>query len=141
MKKLLILLLPLIIAAKCEPSAVLYKAPDEQECMILSQWNENIGQDEGSCFCIDKNITNEQKLRSILIPRVEKAFNGHPLKEMALLEIETTIPTIIATKEYELPLAYCRGYFATDASARARLEKWAEDNRLKRIECEVKKKR
>lgn len=135
---IILMLLPLILASKCNEK---YSAPEAEDCVLLTVWDAEKGTDKGTCFCIDDRI-NKDTFDSILTNRVEKAFNTHPLKSEALRYLAENKEKIIKTKEYEVPfLAYCRGFPTTNPSDKAKLENWAEENRLARIKAESNQKK
>jgi len=135
-----LLLATLLMSARCD-QADKYAAPLAEDCSVITTWDPEILLDKGSCFCIDEKITKDN-FDTLLTNRVTKAFNGHPMKQFALDYLTDNKEKIISKKEYEIPyLAYCRGYSATNPLDKAKLENWAETNRVERIRAESKAKK
>lgn len=113
-----------------------YQAKLVEDCVVLTKWVPQAGMDWASCFCVDKNIKDENAFITILEARVKLNMSNHPLAQQAMDYIQVNKAAIIKNKQYELPVQYCRGYSATNPNDRTYLQKWAEDNRLGRIKCE-----
>lgn len=132
---LIVLLLPLIFAGKCSEK---YSAKTEEDCMVLTTWDESKETDTATCFCIDDNFNGKTKdqVKEILMTKINGSMVNHPLKQTVIDYVNTNIADIVKLKEYEMPIPYCRGYSATNPSARARIEKKFEENRVGRLKCE-----
>ena len=133
---LLILSLSTVLmgASSC-PASNKYGAPKFEDCTILTLWDEVKEVETATLFCIEPRM-NEKFYTNTFVPSVLDRFNEHPLREAVINYLETNKKEIIKTKEYELPITYGRGSTSISPSDRTLLFKWAEENRIKRIECE-----
>ena len=116
-------------------SIVKYGPPPFEDCTVISEWSEQKQTDIATCFCIDQTIT--QNNFHLIVEHTEAVYGQHPQKNMVLDYLNTNSEAIIKSKEYELPIHYCRGYTGIGPKDRTDLTIWAETNRMKRIECEL----
>lgn len=134
-KLIMIFFMCLMAMSVSNCSTVKYGAPSFEDCTVISSWSEQKETDVATCFCIDEQLT--QKNFPQLLEYTKSVYKEHPQMESVVAYLSTNAEEIIKTKEYELPVHYCRGYSAIGPKARTDLTKWAETNRMKRIECEL----
>ena len=128
--KYLIFIIPLLLGSRCSER---YAAPSVEKCIILNYVQNNT--DTASCFCIDKRINRKNYVE--FKNKVIERMSDHYLSEQVISYIDKNKSKIIKTHEYELPVQYCRGFFATNIEDYNQLESWAESNRIERIKCEM----
>jgi hypothetical protein len=116
-------------------SGVKYAPPEFEDCTVLTEWSQTLSTDVASCFCVNHKLRKDKY--ADFVGSVESVFNQHPLRESVVSYLLLNQETILKKKEYELPISYCRGYSSVGPSDRSSLIRWAENNRLKRIECEL----
>lgn len=124
-------------ASNCESQKQKYQAPVIEDCKLINQWQPEYKMDWVTCYCVDNNITNEKTFNNILVARARKNMSSHPHLQAVMEYLNTNKEHIIKNKNYELPAQYCRGYSMTNPAGRDSLVKWAEDNRVNRIKCEL----
>ena len=135
--KLFIALSFLITLFGCQSTGK-YSAPkDIEDCINLAKYDEATGETNFRCGCIDNKLS--KKNFSKLVDKVTKQMSNHPKAEDMLWYLEDNKEKIIKNKEYILHAWYCRGYSATSARDREKLENWAEENRVERIKCEKRR--
>lgn len=139
MVKVIIIFLLFFITTGCEK----YEPPVVELCITLVTTDMATGADSAKCFCIDKNLLTwesgndfEDNFNTLLITRVNAQMKGHPLLNDVTEYLTLNKKTIMRTKEYTMPIAYCRGYYAVGPTQKASLENWAETNRAARVTCE-----
>lgn len=133
MKKIILLMLFLLVSC----NTLKYGAPVVEDCIILATVTDY--ETKFRCGCIHEGLS--KKTFSKLVANVKKQMSNHPNAEEALYYLEDNKSKIIKSKEYILDGYYCRGYSATSARDREKLENWAEENRVKRIKAEKKRRR
>lgn len=134
-KLISLILMSLLLMGASNCSGVKYGAPPFEDCTIISSWSAEKETDVATCFCIDHTITPKNYHQ--LVSYVESVYKEHPQQQTVLEYLNTNSAQIISSKEYELPIHYCRGYTGIGPKDRTALTKWAETNRMKRIECEL----
>lgn len=129
------ILIILIIAIGCRSGK--YMAPKIEDCINLAKFNTETGGTSFRCGCIDRSL-NRNNFNN-LFDKVKTNMSDHPEASNMLEYLETNKGSIIKKKEYILHGWYCRGYSATSARDREKLENWAEENRVERIKCEKRR--
>lgn len=132
----LITLILLFAISGCQSTGK-YSAPIVEDCINLAQYDASTGDTSFRCGCIDSTITEENF--NDLFYKVKKQMSNHPKANAMLEYLETNKESIIKSKEYILNGWYCRGYSAISSRNREKLENWAEENRVERIKCEIRR--
>ncbi len=128
----LILLCTLLISARC--STTRYSPPWVEYCVVeVFVDNENQTQ-ESDCFCVDHNMNS--KTFDAFVAKVKLRMSDHYMASETVATVIANKDKIIEAKEYVMPLYYCQAYQALGPKEMAKMEKWAEKNRVERIKCE-----
>lgn len=135
-KLMLLISMSFLLMGMSNCSSVRYGAPLFEDCGILTTWSDEKKTDIATCYCIDERV-NSKKTFDELVNYVSSVMKEHPLQEASIKYLQDNQATIIKYHDYELPISYCRGHSSIGPNARTLLVKWAEDNRLERIRCEL----
>jgi hypothetical protein len=135
-KLMLLVAMSFLLMGMSNCSSVKYGPPQFEDCGILTTWSEEKQTDVGTCYCIDDSV-NSKKSFDELVTYVSSVMKEHPLQEASISYLQKNQESIIKNHDYELPISYCRGHSSIGPKARTALTKWAEDNRLERIRCEL----